>query len=382
MDLRAMRMQMLKRLLCPPEVCVGKGSVERLYCLEPARVLVVTGGSARRNGALDRVTAQLKDATKREVMEVSSGEPRAAAIAAARETVAMFDPEWIVALGGGAILDSAKFLWAQFEHPDLELSGKAPAAIGPLRRKARMIAVPTTAGSGSEASQAAVLSRDDGTKIPYISPYWVPDIAILDPVLTVSLPRDLTVATGFDALAHAVESSVSSLGNSFLRVLASTAVSLVLRYLPAAVNNPQDIPAREGMLEAAFLAGLCQSTASTGAAHALSHATSKVHGAAHGAATGFYLLPTMRWNRTKNAAVYDELAASCGLGDGAALEAALLDLGVRVGLSQKFVELVGRMPDTAERQILAETAAKDSCIRTNACRVGAPELAQLLAEIG
>ena len=381
MDLRAMRLQMLKRVLCPPEVCVGKGSVERLACLEPARVLVVTGGSARRNGAIERVTAQLKDATAHEVMELPSGEPRATAIAAARETVAAFAPEWVVALGGGAVLDAAKFVWAQLEYPDLVLSGKA-AAIGPLRRKARLIAVPTTSGSGSEASQAAVLAADDGTKVPYVSPHWVPDIAILDPVLTVSLPREITVATGFDALTHAVESAVSSLGNPFLRVLAATAVGLVLRHLPVAAENPQDLTARSGMLEAAFLAGLCQSMASTGAAHALSHATSKLHGAPHGAATGFYLLPTMRWNRRKNAAVYDELAAGCGLASGAALEAALLDFGVRVGLPQKFADMVGRVPDTAERQILAETAAKDICLRTNACRLGAPELAQLLAEIG
>lgn len=382
MDIRAMRLQMLKRVLFPPEVCMGKGSVDRLACLDPARILVVCGGSARRNGVLDRVTAQLKDATAREVMELPGGEPRAVAIEALREIVASFSPEWIVAVGGGAVLDTAKFLWAQFEHPEFVLSGKTPTAIGPLRQKARMIAVPTTAGSGSEASQAAVLAGDDGTKIPYVSPHWVPDIVILDPALTVSLPRETTVATGFDALTHAVESAVSSLGNPFLRVLAATSVGLVLRNLPAAAENPQDLAARSGMLEAAFLAGLCQSMTSTGAAHALSHATSKLHGAPHGAATGFYLMPTMRWNRKKNAGVYDELAAGCGLANGAALEAALLELGAKVGLPQKFAELVGRVPDATERQTLAETAAKDICLRTNACRLGTPELAQLLAEIG
>jgi alcohol dehydrogenase class IV len=228
----------------------------------------------------------------------------------------------------------------------------------------------------------AVLSADDGTKIPYVSPSWVPDVAILDPALTVSIPRETTVATGFDALAHAVESAVSSLGNTLLRALSATAVELVLRHLPATVENPQNLKAREAMLEAAFLAGLCQSAASTGAAHALSHATSKLHGTAHGAATGFYLLPTMRWNRTKNAAVYDELATGCGLADGAALVAALANLAAQMGLPQSFPELVGRTPDASERQALADAAAKDVCLRTNACRLGAPELAQLLAEIG
>jgi len=379
-DPRALRLQMLKRVLFPPEVCVSKGSVERLACLDFARVLVVTGNSGRRTGALERVTAQLKDATAREVLELESGEPRAASIAAARERVATFAPEWIVAVGGGAVIDAAKFLWAQLEYPDLVFSGK-PMSIGPLRRKSRFAAIPTTAGSGSEASQAAVLASDDGTKVPYVSPHWVPDLVILDPVLTVSLPRETTVATGFDALTHAVESSVSSLGNPFLRGLAATSVGLVLRHLPTAADNPQDLAARSGMLEAAFLAGVCQSMTSTGAAHALSHAASKIHKVPHGAATGFFLLPTMRSNRKKNPALYDELANGCGLANGAALEAALVALVARVGLAQSFDELVGRTPDSAERRTLAEAAAKDVCLRTNACRLGTPELEQLLAEI-
>jgi hypothetical protein len=355
--------------------------VERLGCVEPRRVLVVVRGSARRSGALERVTAQLKNATACEVIELGGGEPQAKAIGAARAAVTAFAPDWIVAVGGGSVVDSAKFLWAQLECPDLVLSGTGPAPIGPLRRKARLIAVPTTAGSGSEASQVAVLTGDDGTKIPYVSSQWIPDVAILDPVLTVSLPREITVTTGFDALAHAVESAVSSLGNTLLRALAATAVGLVLRHLPVAAENPRDLGARGGMLEAAFLAGLCQSTASTGAAHALSHAMSKLHGAPHGAGTGFYLLPTLRWNRRKSAAVYDELAAECGLPDGAAFVTALTDLAARVGLPQRFEELVGRAPDAAERQALADAAAKDVCLRTNACRLGAQELAQLLAEI-
>lgn len=376
-----MNLRRLKRLLWPSEVCVGKDCVERLGCLDPARVLVLTGHSARNSNTLDRVTGQLKDATAREVIELTGGEPRATTIGAMRAAVAEFVPDWIVAVGGGAVLDAAKFLWAQLEYPELVLTGKAPAVVGPLRRKARLIALPTTAGSGSEASQAAVLVGDDGAKIPYVSPHWLPDIVILDPTLTVSLPGAATAATGFDALTHAVESAVSSLGNAFLRTLAATAVRNILHDLPVAVDSPQDLPAREGMLEAAFLAGLCQSTASTGAAHALSHATWKLHEAPHAAATGFYLVPTMRLNLKKSPSVYDGLAADCGMADGAALLDALADLAARVGLPQTFAELMGRVPNAAELQTLAEAAAKDVCLRTNACRLGTPELTQLLAEI-
>lgn len=381
MDLQAMRLQMLKRVLCPPEVCVGKGAIERLACLQPARVLIVISGSARRTGSLDRITAQLKNAAAQQVLELPAGEPKGSTITAQRATVTAFAPEWIVAVGGGAVLDSAKFLWTQYEHPDFVLGEKAAVSARTLRNKARLIAIPTTAGSGSEASQAAVLSTDDGTKVPYVSPHWVPDIVILDPLLTVSLSRELTVAGGFDALTHAIESAVSSLGTPFLRALAASAVRLILQHLPVAAENPQDLTARAGMLDAAFLAGLCQSMASTGAAHALSHATAKLHGASHGVATGFYLLPTMRWNRNKKASVYDEFAAACGMASGAALEAALLQLSERVQLPQNFSQFVGRTLDASDRQTLAEAAAKDVCLRTNACRVGANDLAELLVEI-
>ena len=381
MDLRAMRLQMLKRVLFPSEVCLGKGSLDRLGSLEPSRVLIVIGSSARRTGSLDRVSAQLKDATAREIIDLPAGEPRAELIENFREKVAEFAPEWIVAVGGGAVLDTAKFLWAQYEHHDFKASLSGQTQIGPMRQKTRMIAVPTTAGSGSEASQAAVLSEQDGTKVPYVSPHWIPDIVILDPALTVSMPRETTVATGFDALTHAVESAVSNLGTPFLGALAATTIRLILQHLKTATENPQDLTARAGMLEAAFLAGLCQSTASTGVAHALSHATSKLHGSAHGTATGFYLLPSMKWNRAKSAGAYDSLAVQAGFQNGASLEISLVELGSRLGVPQRFSELIGRSPDQAERQMLAEVASKDRCLRTNVCRLGVSELNQLLEQI-
>jgi len=375
-----MKLATLSRLLFPGEVCVGKGSIERLSCLDPARVLLVTDVVLRRTGALDRVTAQLRDAKATKVVELTGGEPCIAGMQAARAEVSAFAPEWIVALGGGAVLDSAKFLWAQFEHPDLVLSGTM-TPIGPLRQKSRFVAVPSTAGSGSEASQVAVLTGDDGTKIPYVSPDWIPDIAILDPALTLTLPQEITLATGFDALAHAVEAAVSRLGNALVRELAAIVVRMVMRHLPTALQQAGNLAAREGMLEAAFLAGLCQSATSTGLAHALAHATSKTSRVLHGAATGFYLLLAMRWNYTRNAAVYDQLAVSCGLADGSALIRVLTDLAARLGLPQTLAELLGRTPDTAERQELAAAAAKDVCLRTNPCRAGMKELTQLVVEI-
>ena len=378
--MQAMRLRMLKRVLFTPEVCAGRGSIQRLACLDSGvRVLVVTGASAARTGALQQVTAQLKDAAS-EIVTLPSGEPTAATVSALSAQVSAFAPEWIAAVGGGSVLDSAKFLWAQYEHPELTWRGPA-AAIPPLRAKAHLILAPTTSGSGSESSQAAVLVDDAGAKVPYVSAHWVPDLAILDPSLTVSMPRALTASTGLDALTHAVESAVSSLSHAMLRTLCGTAIRAILRHLPEALRNGENLAAREAMQNASYLGGLCQSTASTGAAHALSHATSTRLGVAHGLGTGFYLLPTMRANLAKNAAVYDELAAECGFAGGAALADAIEGLGREAGLPATISALAGRDLSDEDVKAVADGAMKDVCLRTNACRLAAAEVQELVEKL-
>jgi len=372
-----MKLRLLKRMFFAPEVCAGRDSMQRLSCLDPGtRVLLLAGGAASRTGILEKVAAQFKGAAACEVLSLDRGEPTVASITGLRDRVTDLAPEWIVGVGGGSVLDMAKFIWAQYEHPELEWGG--PLAIPPLHAKARLILVPTTAGSGSESSQAAVLIGNSGTKVPYVSSHWLPDLVILDPALTASMPADLTASTGFDALAHAIESAVSSLSHNMLRWLSGTAVRNILRHLPQAVRAPQDLAAREALQNAAFLGGLCQSTASTGAAHALSHATTALHRTAHGLATGFYLVPTMRFNHAKNPAVYNELALESGIHNGEALIVAIEALAQEVGLPRRLRDLVGRDLGTEDRKALADTAMKDVCIRTNACPLSSPEVEAVL----
>ena len=381
MDLRARKLRLLKRIFFVPEVCAGRDSMQRLSCLDPgARVLILAGGSASRTGILEKVTAQCKGAAACEVVALDHGEPTAAAITGLRDRVRDFAPEWIVGVGGGSVLDMAKFIWAQYEHPELEWDG--PVAIPPLHALARLILAPTTAGSGSESSQAAVLIGNSGTKVPYVSSHWLPDLVILDPALTAGMPAALTASTGFDALTHAVESAVSSLSHNMLRSLSGTVVRNIHRHLPQAVRAPQDLAVREAMQNASFLGGLCQSTASTGAAHALSHATTALHGTAHGVATGFYLAPTMRFNQGKNPAVYNELALESGVPSGEALIVAIETLAQEVGLPRRLRDLVGRDLGPEDKRTLADTAVKDVCMRTNACQLSPLEVEEMLQTLG
>ena len=378
MDLKAMKLRMLKRVFFPPEVCAGRDSTERLSCLGAgARVLLMVSGSAGGTGLLDKLSTKLKDAAALEIIAWAGGEPSAFSVAAVRDRVAGCAPNWIVAVGGGSVLDAAKFVWAQYEHPELDWEGAA-APIPPLRGKARFAAVPTTSGSGSEASQAAVLTNGQGAKTPYISPEWIPDLVVLDPVLTLSVPPGVTASTGFDALAHATEAAVSSLSHAMLRSFSATAVRGILRHLPPLAADSQSLAAREGMQNAAYLGGLCQSTASTGAAHALSHATTALHHTAHALATGFYLAPTMQWNLAKNPKVYDDLGSECGLAGGEALVARVRALAGTVGIPSRFEDLIGHGLSDEEAKALAAAAARDVCLRTNACRMAEKDIAELL----
>jgi alcohol dehydrogenase class IV len=369
---------MLKRMYFAPEVCCGPELSERLRYFEPgARILVLITDSAGRTGLLDQVAARLSDASAYELIQWTWGEPAASSVAGLRQRVQEFKPDWIVGIGGGTVLDAAKFVSAEYENPALHWSEQTQAVPGP-RTRARLALVPTTSGSGSEASQAAILTGSDGKKLACVSPYWLPDLVILDPVLTTTLPAAETASTGFDALAHAVESTASNLAHDLLRELCATAIRAILRHLARAVDNPREMEARAGLQNAAFLAGSCQSGTSTGAAHALAHATSQHYHTPHARAVSAYLLPTMRWNLAKNPRVYDAMAAACGMSDGMALIGAIEELARAVGSPLRLADLLSRELTASERRDLAGAALKDGCLRTNACRMRQDDLEAVL----
>ena len=146
------------------------------------------------------------------------------------DLAARHQPDWIVAVGGGSIIDGAKLAWVLHEIPTFDLGAEKPSAVETLRRKARFAAIATTAGSGSEASQTAVLSHPKtGRKTPFVSPHLVPDLAILDAALTTGLPAEMTVHSGIDALSHAVEAYASRMASTLVRTLAAAAIRSILK---------------------------------------------------------------------------------------------------------------------------------------------------------
>jgi alcohol dehydrogenase class IV len=207
-----------------------------------------------------------------------------------------FAPQWIIALGGGSVMDAAKAMWILYERPEFE-----PQAINPieplgLRAKARLAAIPTTTGTGSEATWAIVLTDStERRKLGLGSREALPDLAILDPEIVAELPARLTADTGLDALTHAVEGFTSTFHNDFSDGLCLQAARLVFEYLPACFRDGADLEARSHLQNAATIAGLGFGNSMAALAHGMGHALGAVFHTPHGRAVSLFLPYTIEY---------------------------------------------------------------------------------------
>ncbi len=382
MDKKLMMLNMLKRLSSPNEVVSGSDSVRRLQTLPEGKAFVVLTPSVKDNGKQDNILSLLARAgIDSTVHTVASGEPTVKVTTQIAEQMITAKADWIIAVGGGSVLDAAKIAWACYEYPQLDFSQPPPITTPPLRQKARLIAIPTTAGSGSEGSQAAVLkSIDTNTIHPYISTEWIPDISILDPKLTVGMKPAIIAQTGMDALTHAIEAYVSRLSCRLIKTVAASAIRLIINNLPLAYRTPDDLDVRENMLNGAYFAGLSQSAASTGFAHALTHASSVLAGISHGSGSALFMLPTIRLNREKNPAVYDSLAQDAGYSATQFLEE-LEQLTESLDLPRTLSDITELHVDQTLLSAIAEKAQTDVCMRTNPYRPTGKEVISLLEKL-
>ncbi|MBN2578674.1 MAG: iron-containing alcohol dehydrogenase [Pirellulales bacterium] len=380
MDRKAMLLATIRRLVQPGEVCTGKGSLGRLAAWDCRRVWIAVDAAVRQKGLVDPIVAHLrKSEAETEVWTCPSGEPTLPQVLEAAAAAGRFQPDGIVAVGGGSVLDLAKLAWAWYERPELDGSGERPPVIPPLRQKARLAAVPTTAGTGAEASQAAVYSHPaDHRKVPVVSTHWLPDLVILDPTLTIGLSPEITAATGMDAFAHAAEAFVSRLATPLVQSLAATAVRLLWKHLPVACREPENLASREALLCAAYLAGQAQSAAATGLAHALAHAGGKVLQASHAALVSCFLPPVMELNAQSCGPLYDRFAAEAGFTDAAAFFQAFSAWREPFPLPDRLAALCGRDVTEEEIEAIRQAAKADVCLRTNPARVDDAQIEALL----
>jgi len=298
-------------------------------------LLLISDRGVAGTGLVDEVAAALR-ASGHAVTTVAelAGEPHDVDVDRHAALVRSERPGLVVALGGGSALDLAK-LAASVGNGR---AGAAAYALGarPLPSSVPVVAVPTTAGTGAEITRTAVFSAG-GRKLWAWGPELRPALAVLDPELTVGLPKPLTVACGLDALVHGIEAATGQRRTPLSEAYGLRAVGLGFEHLPVLAHRPKDLAARGGMLLAACLAGLAIDLAGTGLAHAVGHALGTVRGVAHGPAVALGLTACLGWNVAGAPDRYRELARALGLAEAA--DASSYDLAR--ALERRWRGLVG-----------------------------------------
>jgi alcohol dehydrogenase class IV len=308
----------------PRTIAAGEGALEYLKRIEGKQALIVTGSIVKKMGFVDKVANYLKETGMEiEVFEVEP-EPSVETVKRGVELAKTYGPDWIIGLGGGSNIDAAKAIWVLYERPDLEVASINPFIKLGMRKKARLICIPTTSGSGSEASWATVITNPkEERKMELANKELVPDLVILDPTLPMSMPQKLVAETGLDALTHAIEAYVSPKRNDFSDALAIKAIKTIFQHLLRSYRNPEDKEAKEKMHNAATMAGMAFTNSEVGIVHALGHMIGGVFHISHGKLMAIILPYSIEYNAKVALERYIDIAKAVGIEaktDGEALE--------------------------------------------------------------
>ncbi|MCB0071379.1 MAG: iron-containing alcohol dehydrogenase [Caldilineaceae bacterium] len=368
-----------------PQIVFGEDSLEELGHLGATRALIVTDAVLRELGLTDQVTAHLSvDAIK--VFADVEPEPSLQTTQRGADIACAFNPDLILAVGGGSVIDAAKAIVLLYENPGIDLEGIMPwMELAP--QKARFVAVPTTSGTGSEATMGAVLTDiASKRKVTGVHPRLLPELAIVDPAMTRKLPPAITAATGMDVLTHAVDAYGSTYANDFADACALKAVELVFTYLPRAVaDGATDLEAREHMANAAAIAGLAINTSNISLAHALGHSFGAFFKKPHGMVVGLFLPYTVEYNLNADPGRYVDLARVARLTDshdgaegGRALVAAIRTLAAEIGQPTSIAALgIDAADFAAALDTLCDNAVSDMSIISSQRPVDMDELRRL-----
>lgn len=324
-----------------PRIVAGPGARARLAELAGSgNVLLVADPGLKASGRIDEIEAVLREGGARVASFAQlQSDPTIAQADAAAALARAHGADTVVALGGGSALDLGKTVAAI--APGVASAGVYQLCQTPLPTKPlRKICVPTTAGTGSETTRTAILTRADHAKVWLWGDEVKADMVVLDPELTRTLPAHLTAATGIDALVHAVEAATNRNANAASDLYAFEAIRLVARHLLRAIEAPDDLEARGALLWAAAYGGVAIDNCGTAIAHALGHAMGSLKPIHHGRAVGIAMLASLPWN-----AEGDEKFARCAEAMGArasaagfidAFEKLLRASGVKVSLREEF----------------------------------------------
>ena len=297
----------------PEKIYFEAGSIAYLEKMpDIERAFIVTDQGMVKLGYVDKILYHLRKREKHvhcEIFDEVESDPSFETVNKGLEMMRNFKPDVIIALGGGSPIDAAKGMWLFYEHPDADPEGlklkfmdirKRTYKFPKLGIKTKMVAIPTTSGTGSEVTSFAVLTdKVNNKKYPLADYELTPDVAIVDPDLVLSLPKTVTADTGMDVLTHALEAYVSNMASDFTDGLSEKAVELVVNYLPKAyTDGANDKLAREKMHNASTIAGMSFTNAFLGVCHSLAHKIGAEFHLAHGRINAILLPYVIRYNAT------------------------------------------------------------------------------------
>lgn len=291
----------------PNQIYFNMNAVENLRQFPSQCTVIVTNPALEQMGHVDVVRRHLCPKTHIHVSIIPDAEPEAQVVRQGVEALNFYKADQIIALGGGSIIDAAKIMKLKYESPAADLEELAAPFLDLRKRvveypsgkpaKARLIAIPTTSGTGSEVTPFAVLTdKDRGCKVTLADYSLTPEVAIVDPQFVMSMPKGLTADTGIDCLTHAFEAGVSNYASPYTDSNAMQAIRLVFKYLPIAFEKPGDEEARSMMHNAACIAAMAFSNASVGVNHALAHAFGARFHISHGRANALMLPHVIAYN--------------------------------------------------------------------------------------
>ena len=291
----------------PNQIYFNMNAVENLRQFPSLSTIIVTSPLLEQMGHVDIVRRHICPETHVHVQVIPDAEPEVKVIALGVEALNFYKADQIIALGGGSVIDAAKIMKLKYESPEADLAYLAAPFLDLRKRvvqyptekvnRARMIAISTTSGTGSEVTPFAVLTdKESGRKVTLADYSLTPDVAIVDPQFVMSMPKGLTADTGIDCLTHALEAGVSNYASAYTDSNAMQAIRLVFKYLPIAYEHPRDEEARCMMHNAACIAAMAFSNASVGVNHALAHAFGARFGVAHGRANALMLPHVIAYN--------------------------------------------------------------------------------------
>jgi alcohol dehydrogenase class IV len=299
-----------------PFIAYGDNALEYIAQIQGKKAFIVTDKNIVKLGLVKLVTDQLDAINiKWQIFDEVEPEPSLNTIKKGGVAVGKYQPDWVIGIGGGSCMDAAKAIIVLLVRPDLEPDSIIASDTYNFRAKARLMAIPTTSGTGAEATSIMVLTdTKEQRKIGTMNTECMPDVAILDPVMVAGMPPLITADTGMDVITHAIEGYVSTWGTSMTDGPGLIATRKAFEYLPKAYKAGDDVETRKEMQNAATLGGMSFGNSMAGLAHSTGHALGAIFHIPHGRTVGLFLPYTMEYlinGSEETTAKYAEMARYC-----------------------------------------------------------------------